>query len=139
MGWGKQEARIMRHTKLSLVENSKCQAQIRATGKFSPKWLLSDSFVCAGGEEGKDACNGDHGAPLVCQAGSGRWYVVGLVNWGEGCGKPGVPTVYSRISYFRDFVDNDPTHNSDYPRDDLRPAGLPIVGQRGTYSYSRTR
>jgi len=48
MGWGKQEARIMRHTKLSLVENTKCQDQIRATGKFKSNWVLSDSFVCAG-------------------------------------------------------------------------------------------
>ena len=93
--------------------------------------LLFRSEICAGGAEGKDACYGDHGAPLVCQGGSGRWYVVGLVNWGEGCGKPGVPTVYSRISYYRDFVDSDPTHNFDYPRDDFRPAGLPIADALG--------
>ena len=83
---------------------------------------LSRSEICAGGEEGKDACHGDHGAPLVCQAGSGRWYVVGLVNWGLGkgadgkgrCGKPGIPTVYSRISYYRDFIENDYTLREDY-------------------------
>ena len=93
---------------------------------------LSRSEICAGGEEGKDACHGDHGAPLVCQAGSGRWYVVGLVNWGLGkgadgkgrCGKPGIPTVYSRISYYRDFIESDPTLSPDYPRSDLRPCGL---------------
>ena len=70
--------------------------------------------MCAGGEEGLDACEGDGGAPLVCEGASGRWYVVGLVSWGEGCGTPGVPSVYARISYFRDFIDEDPTLTDEY-------------------------
>ena len=70
--------------------------------------------MCAGGEEGLDACEGDGGAPLVCEGASGRWYVVGLVSWGEGCGTPGVPSVYARISYFSDFIDDDPTLTDEY-------------------------
>ena len=67
---------------------------------------------------------GDGGAPLVCEGASGRWYVVGLVAWGEGCGKPGVPGAYVRVSYYRDFIDGDPTLNDDYPDKRLRPAGF---------------
>ena len=70
--------------------------------------------MCAGGEEGLDACEGDGGAPLVCEGASGRWYVVGLVSWGEGCGTPGVPSVYARVSYFSDFIDDDPTLTDEY-------------------------
>jgi len=38
VGWESQEDRLMKPTKLSLVENSKCQDQLRATGKLSDKW-----------------------------------------------------------------------------------------------------
>jgi secreted trypsin-like serine protease len=64
------------------------------------------SEICAGGEQGKDACEGDGGAPLVCQGMTGRWYVVGIVTWGVGCGLPGVPGVYARVDRFKNFINS---------------------------------
>merc|ERR1711872_1002148 len=60
------------------------------------RFTLSPSEICAGAEVGKDACTGDGGSPLVCQAKSGRWTVMGLVTWGVGCASD-VPGVYARI------------------------------------------
>ena len=54
----------------------------------------------------RDACEGDGGAPLVCQAPSGRWYVEGLVSWGLGCGLEGIPGIYTRVSEYRTFIEN---------------------------------
>jgi hypothetical protein len=64
---------------------------------------LDESEMCAGGEEGKDACTGDGGSPLVCEAKSGRWTVVGLVTWGIGCASD-MPGVYARLSHFKDWI-----------------------------------
>ena len=58
-----------------------------------------------------------------------------LVNWGEGCGRPGVPTVYSRISFYRDFIENDVTLREDYESGDkFRPKDLPA--KKGLIDYT---
>jgi len=118
-GWGSGRQggdfrNTLRKVNVPIMSNERCQPAIRnalkEAGKIglSKRLTLHESEICAGGN-GEDACDGDGGAPLVCEGASGRWYVVGLVAWGEGCGKPGVPGVYTRISYFKDFIDSDPT------------------------------
>ncbi|DAZ98131.1 TPA: hypothetical protein N0F65_003117 [Lagenidium giganteum] len=67
---------------------------------------LDSSALCAGGELARDACTGDSGSPLV------NWidnapYLSGLVSSGRsGCGTPGVPGIYARVSSVTAFIDS---------------------------------
>lgn len=62
---------------------------------FSP-----DSMVCAGlPEGGVDACQGDSGGPLVAEG-----KLIGIVSWGNGCARPEMPGVYTRVSSYENFM-----------------------------------
>merc|ERR1712183_497941 len=94
-GWGKDEVDgqfqfIQRKVAVPLVPSSRCNSDLRGALNnqrqgLGNRFQLDASEICAGGEIGKDACTGDGGSPLVCQAKSGRWTVVGLVSWGFEC------------------------------------------------------
>jgi secreted trypsin-like serine protease len=113
-GWGKDQVNgefqfIQHKVDLPLVDDDNCTAKLKdALNKQKRgqgnRFSLKSSEICAGGEVGKDACTGDGGSPLVCQAKSGRWTVVGLVTWGVGCASH-VPGVYARVSEFQSWID----------------------------------
>ena len=88
------------------MPRGECQNKLKAAlGRdLGRNFVLSPSEICAGGEEGKDACEGDGGAPLVCQSKENRWQIVGLVTWGVGCGGRDVPGAYANVYHMRDFI-----------------------------------
>ena len=106
-GWGKDQfgqagkyQHILKKIELPLVPRDICQLGLRKT-RLGPAFRLHESFVCAGGEPGRDTCKGDGGSPLVCPiAGTKnptRYVQVGIVAWGIGCGELGVPGVYASV------------------------------------------
>ncbi|EEZ99307.1 phenoloxidase-activating factor 2 [Tribolium castaneum] len=109
-GWGKNKfgkdavfQNILKKIQLPVVAHEQCQDAFRKTrlGKY---FILNESFVCAGGEEGKDACTGDGGGPLVCPSEEGRYEQVGIVSWGIGCGEKGVPGAYTNVGRFKNWI-----------------------------------
>ncbi|KAI1292137.1 Serine protease 44 [Halotydeus destructor] len=110
-GWGKNSfghqgeyQSVLKEVDLPVIDNAHCQQALRHT-RLGPNYHLHPGFVCAGGEAGKDACEGDGGSPLVCEVG-GVWKVAGIVSWGIGCGQAGVPGVYASMTYYRDWIDS---------------------------------
>ena len=73
MGWGKdafgpkgkyQES--LKQAEVPIINNDKCQDLFRQT-RLRNTFRLHDSFLCALGSDGQDACEGDGGGPLVCR------------------------------------------------------------------------
>jgi secreted trypsin-like serine protease len=64
-------------------------------------------WFCAGDYEngGVDTCQGDSGGPFMVQgANGGAWMLAGITSFGEGCGEPGYPGVYTDVRTILSFV-----------------------------------
>ncbi|XP_044244247.2 vitamin K-dependent protein C isoform X1 [Ursus arctos] len=66
--------------------------------------MISENMLCAGilGDS-RDACEGDSGGPMVASF-RGTWFLVGLVSWGEGCGRPHNYGIYTKVSRYLDWI-----------------------------------
>lgn len=112
-GWGKDQFGregkyqvILKRVELPVVPRDACVDSLRKT-RLGAHYNLHESFLCAGGEKGKDTCKGDGGSPLVCPIphSVNRYYQAGIVAWGIGCGENQTPGVYVNIPYFRNWID----------------------------------
>ncbi|XP_049860128.1 uncharacterized protein LOC126354469 isoform X3 [Schistocerca gregaria] len=108
-GWGKDAfgdygkyQNILKEVEVPILPFHQCQSLLQQT-RLGFDFRLHNGFLCAGGEEGKDACKGDGGGPLVCERG-GVWHVAGVVSWGVGCGQRGVPGVYVNVARYNDWI-----------------------------------
>lgn len=70
---------------------------------------LSYGMICAGNIEqgGVDSCAGDSGGPLIYNGVSPESDPIqlGIVSWGDGCGKPGYPGVYTDTRAYLDWIE----------------------------------
>lgn len=112
-GWGKMKfgkegelSVILKKIELPVVPNENCENMIKKT-RLGPTFKLHPSFMCAGGEEGRDTCTGDGGSPLACVDPSNpkRYIQSGIVSWGIGCAQKEVPGVYSNVAKLRSWID----------------------------------
>ncbi|KAH8402216.1 hypothetical protein KR009_010467 [Drosophila setifemur] len=111
-GWGhsNRSSRTMEHLlkriELPLVDHESCQRLLRHS-VLGRRYNLHNSFLCAGGGEGKDTCNGDGGSPLFCTM-SGqkdRYHLAGIVSWGLECAEKDVPAAYANVAHLRSWID----------------------------------
>ncbi|KAF5305584.1 hypothetical protein FQA39_LY01675 [Lamprigera yunnana] len=105
-GWGAtdngSQADIKSKIEIPLVANSQCAKTVTSIT------TVSANQVCAGGIEGKDACKGDSGGPLMRTYvdDTSQWYQEGIVSRGRGCGKKGFPGIYTRVARYVNWIIN---------------------------------
>ena len=98
LGWGfteegGQASPTLQRAEVHVLADPDCSAAYR---EYQPGGML-----CAGEPQGgADACNGDSGGPLVAD---GR--LVGVTSFGSGCGRPGLPGVYTRVSSYAPLLE----------------------------------
>ncbi len=92
----------LRSAKVPLISQRECKRMYSDTNR-----KIGRGMLCAGYEDGSvDSCNGDSGGPLACRSQvDGRFHLVGVVSWGEGCGKKGRPGVYSRVKHYAGWIE----------------------------------
>ncbi|XP_056659781.1 transmembrane protease serine 11B-like protein [Monodelphis domestica] len=84
---------------VKIIDTSICNSRDSYDG------AILDTMLCAGYMEGHiDACQGDSGGPLVYPNSRNIWFLVGIVSWGDDCGKKNKPGVYVRMTSYRQWV-----------------------------------
>ncbi|POM66602.1 Hypothetical protein PHPALM_17516 [Phytophthora palmivora] len=101
LGWGyTQENGTMsyelKHVKQQVLTNEECMKKMK----------IDDSVICAGGVTNESTCEGDSGGPLVVESPDGEDVLIGVVSWGNICGKAGEPGAFSRVSSARKWIES---------------------------------
>jgi transmembrane serine protease 3 len=105
-GWGltreggADTSNILMQVGVPTIGNHDCDSQYR-----SQRIKIDQSqMLCAGYKQGgKDACQGDSGGPFVVKGNNG-YVLQGVVSFGVGCARPGLPGVYARVSNYISWI-----------------------------------
>ncbi|XP_077147052.1 vitamin K-dependent protein C [Ranitomeya variabilis] len=101
-GWGNQEeshrnrSNILSYIQIPIVPNENCSTVMQnpVTGNMLCAGMLGDN---------QDACSGDSGGPMVTYFGD-TWFLVGLVSWGEGCGRLNNFGIYTKVNNYLPWI-----------------------------------
>ncbi|KAL4671762.1 hypothetical protein H8959_004471 [Pygathrix nigripes] len=109
-GYGKHEALSPFYSERLKEAHVRLYPSSRCTSQHLLNRTVTDNMLCAGDTRSSgpqanlhDACQGDSGGPLVCLNG-GRMTLVGIISWGLGCGQKDVPGVYTKVTNYLDWI-----------------------------------
>ncbi len=84
----------LREAIVPIVDFDSCNSRTSYDGD------LTENMICAGYMDGrKDGCQGDSGGPLIINN-----TLVGIVSWGNGCGKKNYPGVYTKVQNYVKWI-----------------------------------
>ncbi|MBZ3880368.1 Tryptase beta-2 [Sciurus carolinensis] len=97
-------AHSLQEAKVNFVESMFCNTIYRQTYGKGKDYSVHEEMLCARDTSaGKDICQGDSGSPLVCY-GPNDCVLVGLGSWGLECWHPVYPSIFTRVPYFIDWI-----------------------------------
>lgn len=110
-GWGHvapsvslQTPKPLQQLEVPLISRETCSCLYNINAVPEEPHTIQPDMLCAGYVEGgKDACQGDSGGPLSCPI-EGLWYLAGIVSWGDACGAPNRPGVYTLTSTYASWI-----------------------------------
>lgn len=99
------EPPALRTVDLPVVPIDQCADSYGSGMVELPLPLNRDVQVCAGYSDGAcDACQGDSGGPVTVYDAAGSPVLVGVVSFGMGCARGGIPGVYTRVAPFVQWI-----------------------------------
>uniref|UniRef100_A0A3B4AZC6 Coagulation factor IX n=1 Tax=Periophthalmus magnuspinnatus TaxID=409849 RepID=A0A3B4AZC6_9GOBI len=100
-GWGRLRfmgsmSRVLQMVDVPFTDRTKCKES--SSARITPVMFCAGYF-----DEAKDACQGDSGGPHA-NVHRDTWFLTGIVSWGEECAKKGKYGVYTRVSYYYNWI-----------------------------------
>ena len=100
-GWGRTKGgsdlpNILQEANIDVYTQADCKKTMFGQ-------ILGDYHICIGKRFKSGSCQGDSGGPLACKV-AGKWKLAGATSFGVAGCRPAFPTVYSRVSYFRSWI-----------------------------------
>ncbi|KAG8580725.1 hypothetical protein GDO81_007398 [Engystomops pustulosus] len=107
-GWGNQDqtlrnrSSILSFIQVPIVDHQNCSEVMQ--------YRITDNMLCAGRlGDIQDACSGDSGGPMITNFGD-TWFLVGLVSWGDGCGRLDNFGVYTKVNNYIHWIHHELTN-----------------------------
>ncbi|EDV92711.1 GH18680 [Drosophila grimshawi] len=110
IGWGStrlagQSWSQLLKVKLDRIGDEVCRRVIEESDDY-PLGFETSTQMCVGSSESKDTCNGDSGGPILvyhkdypCM-----YHIMGITSAGIACGTPKIPSVYTRVHHYLDWI-----------------------------------
>ncbi|XP_019062044.1 tissue-type plasminogen activator isoform X11 [Fukomys damarensis] len=109
-GYGKHEASSPFYSERLKEAHVRLYPPSHCTSRHLFNKTITHNMLCAGdtrsgGNQANlhDACQGDSGGPLVCMRDK-RMTLVGIISWGIGCGQKDVPGVYTKVTNYLTWI-----------------------------------
>ncbi|ALC46205.1 CG11841, partial [Drosophila busckii] len=108
IGWGHKQFAGRESTKLLKVQLKGYSGSCLAANEIEelPNGYNASTQMCIGSSEHKDTCNGDSGGPVLtyhkelpCM-----YHVMGITSSGLGCDTPNVPSLYTRVHFYLNWI-----------------------------------